>query len=203
MGKRPSPSFHGPNASYDIQGCDHVGCPHEGTYRAPKGRQQLKEYYWFCLAHVQAYNRQWDYYAHMSPQEIEQSRSLDSQWERETKPFHGKVHHFLSHFQESLHLILEKEASEPYAEERGMARLCPYGPHTPEGQALALFQLSYPFQEQALKKRYKELVKQFHPDLRGAESASEEKMKRINQAHDILKKMMVLNLHPSSFHKKR
>ena len=41
--------------------CDHPGCDKCGEYRAPKDRS-LKEYYWFCLEHVQEYNAKWNYY---------------------------------------------------------------------------------------------------------------------------------------------
>ena len=41
--------------------CDHPGCNKKGEYKAPKDRT-LKEYYWFCLDHVQEYNARWDYY---------------------------------------------------------------------------------------------------------------------------------------------
>ena len=42
--------------------CDHEGCNKAGIYRAPKDKK-LKEYYWFCLEHVQEYNAKWNYYA--------------------------------------------------------------------------------------------------------------------------------------------
>ena len=40
-----------------------------GEYRAPKGRERLNEYFWFCLNHVREYNKAWDYYAGMSERE--------------------------------------------------------------------------------------------------------------------------------------
>ena len=48
------------------------GCGAQGEYRAPKSRQNLHEYWWFCLEHVRAYNSSWDYYKGMSPAEFEQ-----------------------------------------------------------------------------------------------------------------------------------
>ena len=43
------------------------GCEAMGEYRAPKSRRDLKDYWWFCLEHVRAYNSTWDYYKGMSP----------------------------------------------------------------------------------------------------------------------------------------
>lgn len=41
--------------------CDHPGCNKDGEFKAPKNRS-LKDYYWFCLEHVQEYNSRWNYY---------------------------------------------------------------------------------------------------------------------------------------------
>src|SRR5262249_16055283 len=49
--------------------CNHPGCTEAGLHRAPKSRQKLNEYYWFCLEHVRAYNKSWDYYAGMNQAE--------------------------------------------------------------------------------------------------------------------------------------
>ena len=60
-----------------ITKCDHPGCTKAGTCRAPKTRD-LKEYWWFCREHAAEYNKNWNYYSNMTPDEI------DAEWERET-----------------------------------------------------------------------------------------------------------------------
>ena len=60
-----------------ITKCDHPGCTKAGTCRAPKSRD-LKEYWWFCKEHAAEYNKNWNYYANMTPDEIE------ADWERQT-----------------------------------------------------------------------------------------------------------------------
>ena len=42
--------------------CATDGCPHEGIYPAPRSRDALRDYLWFCLDHVRAYNKAWNYY---------------------------------------------------------------------------------------------------------------------------------------------
>ena len=74
---RPAPATHA---------CDHAGCPQGGEFRAPKSRQTLDEYYWFCLDHVRAYNQAWDFYAGLPPDEIEKMVRLDVTWQRPTWP---------------------------------------------------------------------------------------------------------------------
>ena len=60
-----------------IKKCDHPGCTKAGTCRAPKTRD-LKEYWWFCRDHAAEYNKNWNYYAGMTPEEIEED------WEKQT-----------------------------------------------------------------------------------------------------------------------
>ena len=62
------------------------GCPLEGEYRAPKSRSQLRDYFWFCLDHVRAYNAAWDFYKGMSPGQIEAHLRDDTAWQRPTWP---------------------------------------------------------------------------------------------------------------------
>ena len=44
-----------------VHECDYPDCHEKGEYKAPKDKT-LKEYYWFCLKHVQEYNARWNYY---------------------------------------------------------------------------------------------------------------------------------------------
>ena len=60
-----------------IKKCDHTGCTKAGTCRAPKSRD-LKEYWFFCKDHAAEYNKNWNFYANMTPEEIE------ADWERHT-----------------------------------------------------------------------------------------------------------------------
>lgn len=60
-----------------IKKCDFPGCNKAGTCRAPKTRD-LKDYWFFCQEHAAEYNKNWNYYADMSPEEIEED------WEQQT-----------------------------------------------------------------------------------------------------------------------
>jgi len=51
--------------------CDWPGCSGEGEHRAPKSRNEIKTYHWFCLDHVRQYNKGWNYYTGMTDDEVE------------------------------------------------------------------------------------------------------------------------------------
>jgi hypothetical protein len=48
-----------PSARAAARLCDHPGCAAAGDYRAPRSRNRLDVFFWFCLDHVRAYNAQW------------------------------------------------------------------------------------------------------------------------------------------------
>ena len=68
-----------------LHACEHPGCAEAGLFRAPRDRT-LRQFLWFCLPHVRAYNRAWDYYKGMGPTEIEAHLRDDTAWQRPTWP---------------------------------------------------------------------------------------------------------------------
>ncbi|MEK9662807.1 MAG: hypothetical protein VW644_13950, partial [Alphaproteobacteria bacterium] len=64
--------------------CDHPECDAAGEHRAPRSRDALRSYFWFCLDHVRKYNKAWNYYADMSDTEVEAERRKDTFWHRPT-----------------------------------------------------------------------------------------------------------------------
>ena len=61
---------------------------------------------------------------------------------------------------------------------------------TPESEAMTLLELSFPFDSNQLQIAYRRLVKKFHPDLNQGCLQSEEKLKNINHAYTLLKKVL-------------
>ena len=66
--------------------CDNPGCMATGDYRAPKSRDHMNDYYWFCLDHVREYNRNWDYFAGLPEGAIEDYIRNAAVWERPSWP---------------------------------------------------------------------------------------------------------------------
>ena len=157
--------------------CDHPGCDCEGEFRAPQARDRLNEYYWFCLPHVRSYNAAWNYYAGMTPEEIESDLRLDTTWQRPTWPLGAKTGG--RRFSYSIHDPFEIFEDE---NEDGS----PGKPRTPEAEAMRVLELEGELTLVILKTRYKELVKRHHPDANGGDKDAEEKFKQINQAYTTL-----------------
>ena len=59
---------------------------------------------------------------------------------------------------------------------------------TEEKKAYALFELEPDADENAIKKKYKELAKKLHPDHNRSDPDAEDKLKEINLAYAVLRK---------------
>jgi len=155
------------------------GCDQLGEYRAPKNRSHLREYHWFCLAHVREYNAGWDYYKGLSADQIEQLMRADSSWQRPTWPL-GRLGQ--SRMDEAVEAELHAFAFGRHAH-------TPPAPSTPPElrEALGVLGLIWPVTFAAVKAKYKELAKRHHPDANNGDKSSEEMLKSINLAYATLR----------------
>ncbi|NQU62397.1 MAG: DnaJ domain-containing protein [Rhodospirillales bacterium] len=177
----------------DARCCDWPGCRVEGYHRAPKSRKELENYHWFCMGHAREYNAGWNYYVGMSDDEVEADVRRDTVWHRPSWPLAGGQ---------------PSNGKFQFTPEDVMDQMGAFGPEwsqnggygkqpsqnakagTREAWAVAVFALTGPVNEEAVKARYKELVKQHHPDANGGDKGSEEKIKEINEAYQIIMKML-------------
>lgn len=170
--------------------CDISGCPHRGDYKAPKSRYELKDYYWFCLDHVQEYNQNWDFFKGMSRAEIEHNMSKTVVWDRPTwRSTKAGLNEervkrtVYERFAEGENIF--QDFTMGGAEESARVNLQSI-PH-PAAEALAVMDLAPPIEWEVVKARYKALAKKYHPDVNTTNKAAEERLKKINLAYSILK----------------
>ena len=157
-----------------IRHCDHPGCTKAGTCRAPKTRE-LKDYWWFCKEHAAEYNKNWNYYAGMSADEIEED------WERQTfgSPLKDKA---TANADEADYIKFLNDFI------TGRSAFDKMPPKTtlpgPVMSALKVFDLPISASWREVGARYRALAKKHHPDRSG--DAAE--FARISSAYDTLKK---------------
>jgi DnaJ-domain-containing protein 1 len=171
------------------RGCDHPDCEAEGLHPAPRSRVELRSYRWFCLDHVRAYNRAWNYFAGMDADEVEAQVRRDTTWERPSWPFAGKAdkkwHEAAGKFGDAFGAFGSRDSG-PRNGARGGFR-ANGGARTVEERALAVLEVEPPITRDRIKARYKVLVKMYHPDANGGDAAAEERFKRISEAYETLK----------------
>lgn len=179
--------FTAPRPKAGVRRCDHPGCEGEGEHRAPKDREHLTEYYWFCLDHVREYNRAWDYCAGLSEDQIEEHIRRDTTWQRPSWPL-GKWATMERQLRDRVvrgaGFSFGAEASEEGS--AGSARR--HAEETAESKALAVLELPFTASFDEIKARYRQLAKTHHPDANGGDKAAEERLKTINHAYTVLKR---------------
>ena len=183
--------------------CDHAGCQEAGTFRAPKSRERLNDYYWFCLDHVREYNRTWDYYAGMGAADIEKSVRSSIVGDRPTwklgqRSASGRQYKFdastrFDLFPEEVQADIEARMGQAKRQAEKEARARARRKLSAEDQALAVLDLVAPVDWDAIKTRYKTLAKQLHPDSNGGDKAAEERLKVVNQAYSTLKRAAIVD----------
>lgn len=169
------------------RGCDHPDCPETGLYRAPRARDRLREYYWFCLNHVRAYNTSWNYCAGFTEAEIEAQIRSATCWDRPTWRL-GQWHGLRAEGAMASRADGFRAADRETGRDQGSRRRSgPGQPPDANADALAVLGLDAAATPAEIKTRYKRLVKRYHPDANGGDKQAEERLKVINQAYTTLR----------------
>lgn len=174
--------------------CDWPGCEEHGEHRAPKGRDRLEEFYWFCLPHAREYNRSWDYFAGMKANEYDSMVRSAATWERPTWPLGGRGGE-----RNDWAYWAAKEAVGAFMDDPDVGTRSLDEPERiairsrlkrADRQALATLELPETASLQDIKKRFKQLVKRYHPDATGPANkpsrAIEERLRNVIQAYSHL-----------------
>lgn len=177
--KRERKDFAPHIAADKAPSCNVEGCAQPGAYKAPKSREQIDEYEWFCLDHIRERNQKWDFFSGMKSDEIE-AFIHDSvtghrpTWSRESRLRDSNLH---SALQDKLYEFMH-----------GSKPVKPATPRLPAKMrnALAVMDMTAPYTLKQLKSTYRVLVKKYHPDTNKGNKESEEKFKQVTVAYKYL-----------------
>ncbi|QDH16172.1 DnaJ domain-containing protein [Swingsia samuiensis] len=179
-----------PDPDAPDQTCDHPGCEEPAGYRAPKGREALRSYFWFCLDHVREYNAKWDYYRGMTPGQIEAHLRADTSWQRPSwKLGTGtarKAEFNEDDFLDPLDILgSQKRSRAKRAQERHQKQTSL--PPEKLRHPLATLDLKWPISFDEVKTKYRSLARKHHPDANIGDKQAEERFKAIGSAYAVLK----------------
>jgi len=187
--RRARTRFHGriDGAHHD---CTYPGCDQPGEYRAPAaggkrpGFDGPGDWRWFCLDHVRAFNSGYNFFEGMSVDEIEAQHTPYAGWERETRSFSASAGTTprWADFVDPLDAIGAKYARSIDAARKD-GRLLSEG----DRRALTLLGLEPDADRRALRTRYAELVRRYHPDRNGGDRSHEKALQDVISAYTQLK----------------
>lgn len=170
------------------QPCAHPGCGDAGEFRAPGYRAHAADgpgdYRWLCLAHVRDFNTAYDYFSGMSRAEIENAQMPYAGWATETRAFTaGGVDSppKWSDFHDPLDAISARFRAG--VKERSDGRML----SAEDRRALKTLALDENADRTALRTRYSELVRKYHPDRNGGDRSFEKQLQSVVEAYQRLR----------------
>ena len=185
--------FHG-RIEGSGRACDAPGCAEAGEFRAPGGRSPgfdgPGDYRWFCLDHVRQFNAGYDFFAGMSTEQIMAAQSPLAGWERETRasrpdagidqaPRWRDFADPLEAIERRARMRRQDALHRQDAARRGI------GPE--ERRAYEIMGLGFDADRKALRARYSQLVRKYHPDRNGGDRSYEGQLQEAVEAYNRLR----------------
>ena len=177
--------------------CEHPGCDKAGAYRAPFSPEALDRWRWFCLDHVRAYNAQWNFFQNHDDDELEAHVDRARVWDRPTWSFReapkgpaGMNPHSDGRawerygFQDAFDVLGAKATInggagvDPRPRRRLPANL---------RRALDILGAAETETRAEIRRRYRDLVKNLHPDMNGGDRREEARLRRVLWAWNQIK----------------
>jgi len=157
--------------------CYWAGCTEAGDFRAPRSRDNIRDFQWFCENHIKEFNKSWNYFEGMNESEIYAFQKDATTGHRPTWR--------MDQLKGNPNARLEEAFSRMFGESptyRPDVR--PIGSR--EKDALAVLDLEHPSDKATIKAQYRELVKKYHPDVNRGSANAEETFKKITRAYQHL-----------------
>ena len=172
--------------------CEWAGCQNKGPHRAPKGRENSREYFHFCLDHVREYNQSYNFFQGMNPDDV-------ARYQKDALTGHRPTWKMGANSGGKGQEGAFDAASDPFqmfAELNGSGRWRPGAQQAKaetrkvmnaERKALQVMGLAAGATLVEVKMKYKALVKQHHPDANGGDRSTEDRLIEIIKAYNYLK----------------
>ena len=186
QGKDRQARFHGRVAGTG-RPCAAPGCAEPGEFRAPPLEgpapgDRPPEFRWMCLDHVRAFNAGYNFFDGMGVDEIHRAQRPYAGWERETRAFSGAGDRGprWADFADPLDAIAARFRTERRADGKPLSE--------DDRTSLKVLGLAADADRTALRKRYSELVRRYHPDRNGGDRSHEATLQKVIAAYQQLRK---------------
>ena len=182
-----------------VKRCDHEGCMEQGKFRAPKSPDRLDDFFWFCKAHIREYNLKWNFFENHSDEELEEQVEKDRTWDRPTWSFKTGAEKAQAQghnegqawkrfgFDDASDFLGENATMNPSVARADSARNRLRRLPQTERRALEIMGVEEIMTKTELRKGYKSLVKDLHPDMNGGNRDDEERLAEVVWAWEQVK----------------
>jgi len=192
-----SARFHG-RMEGTGQACAVEACPEPGEFRAPTVHEAVRpadqppQWRWLCLDHVREFNAGYNFFSGMSAEEISAAQRPYAGWERETRAFSTNAESpgpRWADFTDPLDAIGAGYRKKMHEARHEMGMRKDGKPlSTEDRQALRTLDLPLDADRKALRNRYTELARRYHPDQNGGDRSHEKALQDVIAAYTHLRK---------------
>ena len=166
--------------------CEWENCSQNGKFKAPLEKDNSKNYKWLCEQHIKLFNSNWNYFEGMSQNEIENFIKSDITWHRPTQQFGSSDNFFNILWNNAL-----SDKFNFFKEEKINNGLKNRKFNEKDKDAFKIMGLESNADWSIIQKKFKTLVKKFHPDRNSGNKEFENKLKKITLAYSHLKVTMI------------
>jgi len=167
--------------------CEWDKCNQSGKFKAPLEKDNSKNYRWLCEEHIKLFNSSWNYFDGMDQKEIENFIKSDLTWHRPTQKF-GSADNFFNILWNN---ALNGKFNSFKEEESVASKLNAKKLSEKDKDAYKIMELELSADWPIIQKKFKTLVKKFHPDRNAGNKEFEDKLKKITLAYSHLKLIMI------------
>ena len=164
--------------------CDWGKCKQIGLYKAPVEKDNSKKFRLLCLEHIKIFNKNWNYFSDMNESEIEYFLKSDLTWHKPTKSFSSSENFFKILWQNTLNdkaNFFENSNFKGFKKSRFSEK---------DRHALEVLGLREETEWPDIQKKFKTLVKKYHPDKNHGSKKYEDLLKKITLAYSQLRMSM-------------
>jgi len=165
--------------------CEWQNCKESGKFKAPLEKDNSKKHQWLCEEHIKQFNKSWNYFEGMSQNEFENFLKADVTWHRPTQEFGSSDNFFNILWNNALSdkfsFFKDDKIFNNYTNKKLSEK---------DKDALKIMELDFNVDWPTIQKRFKILVKKYHPDKNLGNKKFEDKLKIITLAYSHLKQMV-------------
>ena len=162
--------------------CDWNNCSEAGLFKAPKERDNSKDYRLLCLNHVKEFNKNWNYFEGMNDGQIYEFLKSDMIWHKPTQSFNSSDNFFKILWNNAL-----KDELNKYKVNGQLDHMNQFKFNNNDVKAFSILGISVGIKWERIQEKFKKLVKKFHPDMNAGNKKYEDKLKIITLAYTQLK----------------
>ena len=166
--------------------CEWENCKESGKFKAPQEKDNSKNYKWLCKEHIKLFNKNWNYFEGMSQDEIEVFLKSDLTWHRPTQKFASSDNFFNILWNNALSDKFKIFHEKKYFNTNNNKKLS-----EKDKDAFRIMGLKFDADWSSIQKKFKTLVKKFHPDRNLGNKQFEDKLKKVTLAYSHLKLIMI------------